>query len=189
GPGSICTTRIVTGVGVPQISAIMEVARACRPKHIPLIADGGIKHTGDIAKAIVAGADAVMIGSLLAGTEESPGELILLDGRRYKHVRGMGSIGAMKQGSRDRYFQDDVKDAEKLVPEGIEGMVPYSGPVRDTIYQMTGGLRAAMGYTGCPTIEALKTSARFIKVTAAGVRESHPHDVKITKESPNYKLN
>ena len=189
GPGSICTTRIVTGVGVPQISAIMEVARACRPKHIPLIADGGIKHTGDIAKAMVAGADAVMIGSLLAGTEESPGELILLDGRRYKHVRGMGSIGAMKQGSRDRYFQDDVKDAEKLVPEGIEGMVPYSGPVRDTIYQMTGGLRAAMGYTGCPTIEALKTSARFIKVTAAGVRESHPHDVKITKESPNYKLN
>lgn len=189
GPGSICTTRIVTGVGVPQISAIMEVARACRQKRIPLIADGGIKHTGDIAKAIVAGADAVMIGSLLAGTEESPGELILLDGRRYKHVRGMGSIGAMKQGSKDRYFQGDVKDAEKLVPEGIEGMVPYSGPVRDTIYQMTGGLRAAMGYTGCPTIEALKTSARFIKVTAAGVRESHPHDVKITKESPNYKLN
>ncbi|HFB68334.1 MAG TPA: IMP dehydrogenase, partial [Calditrichae bacterium] len=188
GPGSICTTRVVTGVGVPQISAIMEVRRALAGTDVPLIADGGIKHTGDIAKAIAAGADSVMIGGLFAGAEESPGETILLDGRRYKQVRGMGSIGAMTQGSKDRYFQGDVKEPEKLVPEGIEGRVPYSGPVSDTIFQMVGGLRSAMGYTGCRTIQEMQEKARFIKVSPAGVRESHPHDVVITKESPNYRL-
>ncbi len=188
GPGSICTTRVVTGVGVPQISAIMETIRAARDANVPLIADGGIKHTGDIAKAIVAGADCVMVGSLFAGAAESPGDTILLDGRRYKQVRGMGSIGAMKKGSKDRYFQEEVEDAEKLVPEGIEGRVPFSGPVKDTIYQMMGGLRSAMGYTGCKTIPELQKHARFIKITAAGMRESHPHDVEITQESPNYKL-
>ena len=188
GPGSICTTRVVTGVGVPQISAIMEVRRALAGTDVPLIADGGIKHTGDIAKAIAAGADSVMIGGLFAGAEESPGETILLDGRRYKQVRGMGSIGAMTQGSKDRYFQGDVKEPEKLVPEGIEGRVPYSGPVSDTIFQMVGGLRSAMGYTGCRTIQDMQEKARFIKVSPAGVRESHPHDVVITKESPNYRL-
>lgn len=188
GPGSICTTRIVTGVGVPQVSAIMEVRRACEAANIPLIADGGIKHTGDIPKALVAGADAVMIGSLFASAEESPGETILLDGRRYKQVRGMGSLGAMSQGSKDRYFQADVEDAEKLVPEGIEAKVPYSGPVGDTIYQMMGGLRSAMGYTGCRTIAELRERGTFVKISGAGLRESHPHDVEITKESPNYKL-
>ncbi len=188
GPGSICTTRVVTGVGVPQVSAIMEVVKACKAAGIPLVADGGVKHTGDIAKAIAAGADSVMIGGLFAGSEESPGETILLDGRRYKQVRGMGSIGAMVKGSRDRYFQAEVAEAEKLVPEGIEGRVPYSGPVSDTIFQMMGGLRSAMGYTGCKTIGELQEKGRFIKITAAGMRESHPHDVEITKESPNYKL-
>lgn len=188
GPGSICTTRVVTGVGVPQISAIMEVVKACKAAGIPLVADGGVKHTGDIAKAIAAGADSVMIGGLFAGSEESPGETILLDGRRYKQVRGMGSIGAMVKGSKDRYFQAEVSEAEKLVPEGIEGRVPYSGPVSDTIFQMMGGLRSAMGYTGCKTIGELQEKGRFIKITAAGMRESHPHDVEITKESPNYKL-
>lgn len=188
GPGSICTTRVVTGVGVPQVTAIMEVSRACRETGTPLIADGGIKHTGDIAKAIASGADAVMIGSLFAGSEESPGETILLDGRRYKQVRGMGSIGAMRKGSKDRYFQSEVTDSHKFVPEGIEGRVPYSGPVADTIYQMMGGLRSAMGYTGNQTIPEFKKNGRFIKITAAGVRESHPHDVEITQESPNYKL-
>ncbi len=188
GPGSICTTRVVTGVGVPQVSAIMEAVRACREADIPLIADGGIKYTGDIAKAIAAGADVVMIGSLFAGASESPGETILLDGRRYKQVRGMGSLAAMRKGSKDRYFQSDVDDAEKLVPEGIEGQVPFSGPVGETIFQMTGGLRSAMGYTGCPDIKSMRENARFIRITAAGFRESHPHDVKITKESPNYKL-
>lgn len=188
GPGSICTTRVVTGVGVPQISAIMEVVKACKAAGIPLIADGGIKHTGDIAKALAAGADSVMIGGLFAGSEESPGETILLDGRRYKQVRGMGSISAMVKGSRDRYFQAEVTEAEKLVPEGIEGRVPYSGPVSDTIFQMMGGLRSALGYTGCKSIRELQEKGRFIKITAAGMRESHPHDVEITKESPNYKL-
>jgi len=188
GPGSICTTRVVTGVGVPQVSAIMEVARVCKEAGIPLIADGGIKHTGDIAKAIVAGADSVMIGSLFAGSEESPGETILLDGRRYKQVRGMGSIGAMGKGSKDRYFQSEITDSHKFVPEGIEGRVPYSGPVGDTIYQMMGGLRSAMGYTGNRSISDLRENGRFIKITSAGMRESHPHDVEITKESPNYKL-
>lgn len=188
GPGSICTTRIVTGVGVPQISAIMEVAKVCKETGTPLIADGGIKHTGDIAKAIVAGADAVMIGSLFGGSEESPGETILLDGRRYKQIRGMGSIGAMGKGSKDRYFQSEITDSHKFVPEGIEGRVPYSGPVGDTIYQMMGGLRSAMGYTGNKTIGDLQENGQFIKITIAGMRESHPHDVEITKESPNYKL-
>ncbi|MEL6820998.1 MAG: IMP dehydrogenase [Calditrichota bacterium] len=188
GPGSICTTRIVTGVGVPQITAIMEVSRACSENNIPLIADGGIKHTGDIPKAIVAGADCVMIGSMFAGATESPGETILYDGRRYKQVRGMGSLGAMKKGSKDRYFQADVDDAEKLVPEGIEGRVPYSGPVGETIFQMAGGLRSAMGYTGCKNIPDLQKRAQFVKITSAGMHESHPHNVDITKESPNYKL-
>ncbi|GAB4368873.1 MAG: IMP dehydrogenase [Calditrichia bacterium] len=188
GPGSICTTRVVTGVGIPQISAIMEVARAIQGSEVTIISDGGIKMTGDIAKAIVAGADSVMIGGLFAGTEESPGETILLDGRRYKQVRGMGSMGAMMQGSKDRYFQDEVREQEKLVPEGIEGRVPYRGPLSDTVFQMIGGLRSAMGYTGCRTIHELKTKAKFVKITYAGLRESHPHDVIITKESPNYRL-
>ncbi len=188
GPGSICTTRVVTGVGVPQISAIMEVARALKDSDVPIIADGGIKFTGDIPKAIAAGADSVMIGGLFAGTEESPGETILLDGRRYKQVRGMGSIGAMSKGSKDRYFQSDVKEKEKFVPEGIEGRVPYRGPLSDTVFQMVGGLRAAMGYTGCRTIQELKEKAQFVKITGAGLRESHPHDVDITKESPNYRM-
>ncbi|MCB0277524.1 MAG: IMP dehydrogenase [Calditrichaeota bacterium] len=188
GPGSICTTRIVAGIGVPQITAIMEVHKVCKEAGIPIIADGGIKHTGDVAKAIAAGADSVMVGSLFAGAEESPGETILLDGRRYKQVRGMGSIGAMKRGSKDRYFQSEVNEAQKLVPEGIEGRVPYSGPVGDTIYQIMGGLRAAMGYTGCPTVAKLKSDGQFVKITGAGMRESHPHDVEITQESPNYKL-
>lgn len=188
GPGSICTTRVVTGVGIPQISAIMETSRAAKSAGVKIIADGGIKYTGDIAKAIVAGADSVMIGSLFAGTEESPGETILLDGRQYKEVRGMGSIGAMSQGSKDRYFQDDVTEKKKFVPEGIEGRVPYRGPVSDTIYQMAGGLRSAMGYTGCRTISELQSKARFVRITGAGLRESHPHDVAITKESPNYNI-
>jgi len=188
GPGSICTTRVVTGVGVPQITAIMEVARATKDTGVALIADGGITHSGDIVKAIAAGADSVMIGGLFAGTEESPGETILLDGRRYKQVRGMGSLGAMSQGSKDRYFQQDVKEKSKFVPEGIEGRVPYSGPLSDTIFQMVGGLRSAMGYTGCTTIKELQENSRFVKVTNAGLRESHPHDVVITRESPNYRL-
>ncbi|GAB4329155.1 MAG: IMP dehydrogenase [Calditrichia bacterium] len=188
GPGSICTTRVVTGVGVPQISAIMDVASAIQGSNIPIIADGGIKMTGDIPKAIAAGADSVMIGGLFAGTEESPGETILLDGRRYKQVRGMGSLGAMMQGSKDRYFQDDVKSREKLVPEGIEGRVPYRGPLSETVFQMIGGLKSAMGYTGCRTIAELKEKATFVKMTSAGHRESHPHDVTITKESPNYRM-
>ncbi len=188
GPGSICTTRVVTGVGVPQISAIMEVRKALDGSDIPIIADGGIKYTGDIPKAIAAGADSVMIGSLFAGTEESPGETILLDGRRYKQVRGMGSLGAMSQGSKDRYFQDEVTDRGKLVPEGIEGRVPYRGPLSDTVFQMIGGLRSAMGYTGCKTLEELKNKAKFVKITGAGLKESHPHDVEITKESPNYRM-
>lgn len=188
GPGSICTTRVVTGVGVPQVSAIMEVYRFVKETDVTLIADGGIRHTGDIAKAIAAGADSVMIGSLFAGTEESPGETVLLDGRRYKQVRGMGSLGAMAKGSKDRYFQAEVEDRSKLVPEGIEGKVPYSGPVGDTIYQMIGGVRAAMGYVGCKTVAELREKAKFVKISSAGLRESHPHDVIITKESPNYRL-
>ncbi|MFN8358913.1 MAG: IMP dehydrogenase [Candidatus Kapaibacterium sp.] len=183
GPGSICTTRIIAGVGVPQLTAIMNVAQA---SNIPVIADGGIKQTGDIAKAIAAGADSVMIGGLFAGHEESPGEKILLEGRAYKTYRGMGSLGAMNSGSADRYFQDVEDEISKLVPEGIEGRVPYKGNVSDTIYQMAGGLRAAMGYCGCATVDAMKSNAQMVKMTSAGFRESHPHDVIVTKESPNY---
>lgn len=185
GPGSICTTRIIAGIGVPQISAIMEVYRAVKDKGIPVIADGGIKYSGDIAKAIAAGADSVMIGGLFAGVDESPGEKILYEGRSFKMYRGMGSVQAMKEGSKDRYFQDAEDDIKKLVPEGIEGRVPYKGQLSDIVYQLVGGLKAAMGYTGSKTIEDLK-NARFIKITSAGLRESHPHDVTITKEAPNY---
>jgi IMP dehydrogenase len=188
GPGSICTTRVVAGVGIPQISAIMEAAKYLKDTDVPLIADGGIKFTGDIPKAIVAGADSVMIGGLFAGTEESPGETILLDGRRYKQVRGMGSLGAMIEGSKDRYFQGEVMEKEKLVPEGIEGRVPYRGPLSETVFQMVGGLRAAMGYTGCFTIQELKQKAKFVRITGAGFIENHPHNVDITKESPNYRF-
>ncbi len=186
GPGSICTTRIVAGVGVPQLSAIMNVAKAAGKAGIPIIADGGIKQTGDIAKAIAGGADSVMIGNMLAGHEESPGEKVIYEGRVYKIYRGMGSLGAMSQGSADRYFQDVEDEISKYVPEGIEGRVPFKGTVNDTIYQIVGGLRAAMGYCGCSTIEEMKSKSRFNKITAAGLKESHPHDVRITKESPNY---
>ena len=186
GPGSICTTRVVAGVGVPQITAIMHAAEVAARHGVPVIADGGIKQTGDVAKAIAAGADTVMVGGMLAGHEESPGEKIQLEGRAYKMYRGMGSLGAMGQGSADRYFQDVEDEIAKLVPEGIEGRVPYKGPVADTLYQLVGGLRAAMGYCGCSTLDEMKTEARFVRMTAAGLRESHPHDVIITKESPNY---
>ncbi len=187
GPGSICTTRVVTGVGVPQISAIMECRKVCDKMNIPLIADGGIKYSGDITKAIVAGANSVMIGSLFAGTEESPGEVVLYKGRSYKVYRGMGSIGAMQYGSKDRYFQDNL-ETKKLVPEGIEGRVPYRGRLKELIYQLVGGLKSGMGYTGCRTIEELRNNASFIRITPAGLRESHAHDVIITKEAPNYSL-
>ncbi|MBK6417692.1 MAG: IMP dehydrogenase [Ignavibacteria bacterium] len=186
GPGSICTTRVVAGVGVPQITAVMNVAEVASRSNTPVIADGGIKQTGDVAKAIAAGADTVMVGGMLAGHEESPGEKVLLEGRAYKMYRGMGSLGAMNQGSADRYFQDVEDEIAKLVPEGIEGRVPYKGNVADTIYQLVGGLRAAMGYCGCSTIEDMKRDARFVRMTSAGLRESHPHDIIITKESPNY---
>jgi len=185
GPGSICTTRVVTGVGVPQITAIYDCANEADKHGIPVIADGGIKYSGDITKAIAAGARAVMIGSLFAGTEESPGELEIYQGRSFKVYRGMGSLGAMASGSKDRYFQEDVK---KLVPEGVEGRVPYKGPLSETIYQLVGGLRAGMGYCGTATIEELRKKGQFIKITSAGLRESHPHDVQITKEAPNYSL-
>ncbi|HEV1285475.1 MAG TPA: IMP dehydrogenase [Bryobacteraceae bacterium] len=185
GPGSICTTRVVSGAGVPQITAISECAKAAKGTGIPVIADGGIKYSGDVTKAIAAGADAVMIGSLLAGTEESPGETILYQGRTFKSYRGMGSMGAMTQGSSDRYAQDSNG---KLVPEGIEGRVPYKGMLADLVYQLVGGLRAGMGYCGCGTIQELREQARFVRVTSAGLRESHVHDVIITKEAPNYRL-
>ena len=185
GPGSICTTRVVTGVGMPQLTAIMEVASVAREAGVPLIADGGVKTTGDVPKAIAAGADSVMVGSMLAGTTEAPGETILRDGRRYKAYRGMGSLGAMAGGSADRYFQEDAK---KLVPEGIEGMVAYKGPVGDVIYQMVGGLRSAMGYCGTSDIHALQARAQFVKVTQASLIEGHPHDVTITKDAPNYSV-
>jgi len=188
GPGSICTTRVIAGVGVPQITAISEVYRAAKNKGIPIIADGGIKQTGDIPKAISAGADTVMIGGLFAGVEESPGEKILFEGRSFKLYRGMGSLSAMKKGSKDRYFQDNEDDVTKLVPEGVEGRVPFKGPLSDTIYQLIGGLRASMGYCGVKNINELKTKVKFIKITAAGLRESHPHDVIITKEAPNYHI-
>lgn len=186
GPGSICTTRVVAGVGVPQITAVMNVANAAAAAGVPVIADGGVKQTGDIAKAIAAGADTVMLGGMLAGHEESPGEKVLLEGRAYKIYRGMGSQGAMTQGSADRYFQDVEDEVAKLVPEGIEGRVPFKGSVADTIYQLVGGLRSSMGYCGCATIADLKVHAQFVRMTAAGLRESHPHDIIITKESPNY---
>ena len=186
GPGSICTTRIIAGVGVPQITAISEVYRVAKIKGIPVIADGGIKQTGDLPKAISAGADSVMIGGLFAGVDESPGEKILFEGRSFKIYRGMGSLSAMKRGSKDRYFQDVEEDIAKLVPEGVEGRVPYKGYLSDTIYQLIGGLRAAMGYCGVKNIKELKTKSKFIKITVAGLKESHPHDVIITKEAPNY---
>jgi len=187
GPGSICTTRIVTGVGVPQITAIGECAKAAKRHDVPLIADGGIKYSGDITKALAAGAHSVMIGSLLAGTEESPGETILYQGRTFKSYRGMGSIGAMKKGSADRYFQEYEFADEKLVPEGIEGMVPYKGTVAALVPQLVGGLRAGMGYCGCADVETLRREARFLRITSAGLKESHAHDVIITKEAPNYR--
>jgi IMP dehydrogenase len=186
GPGSICTTRIVAGVGVPQITAISAVAAALRQSGVPMIADGGIRFSGDIAKAISAGADSVMLGGLFAGTEEAPGEIELFQGRSYKSYRGMGSLGAMQQGSSDRYFQDDEDSADKLVPEGVEGRVPYKGSVVQVMHQLMGGLRSAMGYLGCPTIDAVKERAEFVQITTAGVRESHVHDVQIVKEAPNY---
>ena len=186
GPGSICTTRVVAGVGVPQITAIADVARVTRPAGIPLVADGGIRFSGDLAKAIAVGADCIMAGSLLAGTDESPGEKILFEGRVYKQYRGMGSLGAMQQGSKDRYFQGEITETNKLVPEGIEGQVPYKGRAGDVIYQMIGGLRSGMGYCGCRTIAELQDNAELVRVTGAGVREGHPHDVHITKEAPNY---
>ena len=186
GPGSICTTRVIAGVGVPQLSAVYDVAQVAMKYDIPVIADGGIKQSGDISKAIAAGADSVMIGGLLAGHEESPGERVLYEGRAYKIYRGMGSLGAMQQGSADRYFQDVEEEISKLVPEGIEGRVPYKGRIQDTLYQMAGGLRAAFGYCGARNIKEMKEKARFVKITSAGLRESHPHDVKVTKESPNY---
>jgi len=186
GPGSICTTRIVAGVGVPQITAISDVSSALQGSGVPMIADGGVRYSGDVAKAIAAGADAVMMGSMLAGTEEAPGEVILLHGRSYKSYRGMGSLGAMQEGAADRYFQDASASVEKLVPEGIEGRVPYKGSVVAILYQLCGGLRASMGYCGCADIEQMRTRAQFVEITAAGIRESHVHDVQITKEAPNY---
>lgn len=186
GPGSICTTRIVAGVGVPQLTAIMNAAEAARKQNIPVIADGGIKFSGDLVKAMAAGADCVMIGSLLAGTDESPGETYLYQGRTYKSYRGMGSVGAMARGSADRYFQQEVKDNLKLVPEGIEGQVPYKGPADSVLHQLVGGLRAGMGYVGAPTLEELRERARFVRISPAAMRESHAHGVAITRESPNY---
>ena len=186
GPGSICTTRVVAGVGVPQLTAIMDCAAEAAKSGVPVIADGGIRTSGDVAKALAAGASSVMIGSLLAGTEEAPGETFLYQGRAYKSYRGMGSVGAMARGSADRYFQQDIKDQMKLVPEGIEGQVPFKGPAKDVIHQLVGGVRAAMGYTGARTIEELQQRARFVQITNAGLAESHVHDVSITREAPNY---
>ncbi|OYY90871.1 MAG: IMP dehydrogenase [Sphingomonas sp. 28-66-16] len=186
GPGSICTTRVVAGVGVPQLTAIMDCAEEAAKSGVPVIADGGIRTSGDVAKALAAGASSVMIGSLLAGTEEAPGETFLYQGRAYKSYRGMGSVGAMARGSADRYFQQDIKDQLKLVPEGIEGQVPFKGPAKDVIHQLVGGVRAAMGYTGARTIEELQKRARFVQITNAGLAESHVHDVSITREAPNY---
>ena len=186
GPGSICTTRVVAGVGYPQLSAVLEVSEVLKNSKIPLIADGGIRYTGDISKAIAAGADSVMLGSLLAGTEESPGETIIYDGRKFKTYRGMGSVEAMQKGSKDRYFQSDQADKKKLVPEGIVGRVPYKGQLNERIHQFIGGLRSGMGYCGAEDIDTLKKSSKFVKITGSGIRESHPHNVSITKEAPNY---
>ena len=188
GPGSICTTRIVAGVGVPQITAINDVYEALKKKNIPFIADGGIRFSGDVAKAIAAGASSVMLGSMFAGTEEAPGEVELFQGRSYKSYRGMGSIGAMKKGSSDRYFQDGESNTDKLVPEGIEGRVPYKGTVVNVLHQLMGGLRASMGYVGVGTIPNMHKKAKFIEITNAGIKESHVHDVQITKEAPNYRV-
>jgi IMP dehydrogenase len=190
GPGSICTTRVVAGTGVPQITAIMDVSRIASRYGVPVIADGGIQFSGDIAKAIAAGADSVMLGSLLAGVDESPGDVILYQGERFKEYRGMGSLGAMKARSfsKDRYFQEDVSNLSKFVPEGIEGRVAYKGPLSNIIYQVIGGLRSAMGYCGVATIQEMQRRTRFVRITSAGLRESHPHDVVITKEAPNYRV-
>jgi IMP dehydrogenase len=186
GPGSICTTRVVAGVGVPQLTAVMEAAAEAWKSNVPVIADGGLRTSGDVAKALAAGASSVMVGSLLAGTDEAPGETFLYQGRAFKSYRGMGSVGAMARGSADRYFQQEVRDQLKLVPEGIEGQVPYKGPAKDVIHQLVGGVKAAMGYTGAATLEQLRERARFIRITNAGLRESHVHDVSITREAPNY---
>jgi IMP dehydrogenase len=186
GPGSICTTRMIAGVGVPQLTAITDAVRAAKASGVPVIADGGIKYSGDVAKAIAAGASAVMLGSLFAGTDESPGEIEMYQGRSYKSYRGMGSLGAMKQGAADRYFQEVTTQTDKLVPEGIEGRVPYKGSALRVIDQLIGGLRASMGYVGCASIEALRSQAQFVEITSAGIRESHVHDVQIVKEAPNY---
>ena len=185
GPGSICTTRVVAGIGVPQITAVMDCYEMAKQYGVPIIADGGIKYSGDITKAIAAGANLVMMGSMFAGCDEAPGEFELYQGRKYKVYRGMGSISAMENGSKDRYFQEDAK---KLVPEGVEGRVAYKGTVEDTVFQLMGGLRSGMGYCGCNTIEALKENGKFIKMTSAALRESHPHDIQITKEAPNYSV-
>lgn len=187
GPGSICTTRIVAGVGVPQLTAVMDCAREAQKSGVPVIADGGLRTSGDAAKALAAGASSIMVGSMLAGTEEAPGETFLYQGRAYKSYRGMGSVGAMARGSADRYFQQDIKDTMKLVPEGIEGQVPYKGPAKDVIHQLVGGVKAAMGYTGSRTLEEMRSKAQFVRITGAGLRESHVHDVTITREAPNYK--
>ena len=188
GPGSICTTRVVAGIGVPQFTAVQQCSEAARSKGVPVIADGGIKFSGDIVKALAAGAQTVMIGSLFAGTDEAPGELIIYQGKSYKQYRGMGSLGAMRQGSKDRYFQGDVEDTQKLVPEGIEGRIPYRGPLTNTLYQLLGGLRSGMGYVGAATISDLRERAQFVRISSAGLKESHVHDVYITREAPNYKL-
>ncbi len=187
GPGTICTTRVVAGVGMPQFTAVLDVAEACREKGVPVISDGGIKYSGDLAKAIGAGADCAMIGSLFAGTDESPGEVFLYQGRSYKSYRGMGSLGAMARGSADRYFQQDIKDTLKLVPEGVEGRVPYRGPLVNVVHQLVGGLRAAMGYTGNASIDEMQRACTFVRTTSAGLRESHVHDVTVTREAPNYR--
>ncbi|MEO7557230.1 MAG: IMP dehydrogenase, partial [Acidimicrobiales bacterium] len=189
GPGSICTTRVVAGVGVPQVTAIYDCAIAAARHGIPVIADGGVQHSGDVAKAIAAGANTVMLGSLLAGVDESPGEVVFHQGERYKEYRGMGSMGAMKARSfsKDRYFQGDVAEEDRLIPEGIEGRIAYKGPVSNILHQIVGGLRAAMGYCGAPTVDDLRANGRFVRITAAGLRESHPHDIQITKEAPNYR--
>jgi IMP dehydrogenase len=186
GPGSICTTRVVTGVGVPQITAIVDSVAGAGA--VPVIADGGVKYSGDAVKALACGAASVMVGSMLAGTEESPGESFLLEGRRFKMIRGMGSLAAMQEGSADRYFQEGELSLQKLVPEGIEGRVPYKGPVADVLYQMVGGVRSGMGYCGVATIRELQTQCEFVQITSAGLRESHPHDVVVTREAPNYSL-
>ena len=187
GPGSICTTRVIAGVGVPQLTAVMDVFEIASKEQIPIISDGGMRYSGDVAKSLAAGADSAMLGSIFAGTDESPGEVILWEGRSFKSYRGMGSIGAMKEGSKDRYFQSETNDLNKLVPEGIEGMVPHKGPIGDTIHQLVGGIKSSMGYCGAKNIYKFKELAEFVRITGAGVKESHPHDINITKESPNYR--